>query len=193
MLALGVSETTLMELTAAYAALGAKRVPVQPHGVQLPDAEAGADEEADDSVVKDDERIALLQLLQAAVEEGTARAARLSKPTFGKTGTTQDNRDALFIGLAGDLAVGVWVGNDDNAPMREVTGGGLPARMWAQFTAPAIGAHAWQAAQVRRQAPPAKSRWQSFRERVFGHGGKEHGRGKGKGHGKGKGKGKKHH
>jgi penicillin-binding protein 1A len=195
MLALGVSETTLMELTAAYAALGAKRVPVQPHGVQLPDAEveADADAEADDSVLGDEERIALLQLLQAAVDEGTGRAARLSKPTFGKTGTTQDYRDALFIGLAGDLAVGVWVGNDDNAPMHEVTGGGLPARIWAQFTAPAIGAHAWQAPQERRYRPPQKSRWQSFRERVFGRGWKGHGRGKGKGKGTGKGKVKKRH
>jgi hypothetical protein len=86
-----------------------------------------------------------------------------------------------------------------------VTGGGLPARMWAQFTAPAIGAYALHAPQERRSRPPSKSRWQSFRERVFGRGWKGHGRGKGKGKGKGhgkgtghgkgkgKGKGKKHH
>ena len=178
MLALGVSETNLMELTAAYAALGSPVAPVKPHGVQHPDA----NDHAGDAVLEDEERVALLQLLEAAVNDGTARAARLSQPAFGKTGTTQDNRDALFIGLAGDLAVGVWVGNDDNTPMRDVTGGGLPARMWAQFTAPAIGAQALDAPPPVRARPAPQSRWQSFRERVFG------GRGKGKGKGRGKGK-----
>ena len=176
MLALGVSETNLLELTAAYAALGSRTVPVQPHGVRSPDATRDEGK----SVLDDKDRVALLELLGAAVAEGTGRAARLSQPSFGKTGTTQDNRDALFIGLAGDLAVGVWVGNDDNTPMRGVTGGGLPARMWAQFTAPAIGA---QALGVPREAHPRdapRSRWQAIRERWFG------GRGKGKNKGKGK-------
>jgi penicillin-binding protein 1A len=57
---------------------------------------------------------------------------------FGKTGTTQDHRDAWFVGLAGDLAVGVWLGNDDNTPMDGVTGGGLPAEVWRDFTAYAL-------------------------------------------------------
>jgi penicillin-binding protein 1A len=52
---------------------------------------------------------------------------------FGKTGTTQDYRDALFVGYAGDLVVGVWIGNDDNAPMQGVTGGSTPARIWKDF------------------------------------------------------------
>ena len=154
---------------------------MQPHGVRHPDAKDGDGT----SVLKDSERVALLDLLHGAVTDGTGRAARLSQPSFGKTGTTQDHRDALFIGLAGDLAVGVWVGNDDNTPMRGVTGGGLPARMWAQFTAPAIGAHALgvpREARPRESAP--RSRWQNLRERWFG--------GRGKGNGKGKGKGKRH-
>jgi penicillin-binding protein 1A len=54
----------------------------------------------------------------------------LHAPNFGKTGTTQDHRDALFVGYAGGLVVGVWVGNDDNTPMPGVTGGALPARIW---------------------------------------------------------------
>jgi penicillin-binding protein 1A len=175
MLALGVSETNLLELTAAYAALGAPTAPVRPRGLQR----TGEEDEPGDAVLEDHERVALLELLGAAVDEGTGRAARLSVPAFGKTGTTQDYRDAWFIGLAGDLAVGVWVGNDDNAPMQRVTGGALPARMWAQFTAPALGARALGAPREReyRTAPPA-SRWQSWRQRWFG--------------GRGKGKGKKH-
>ena len=60
-------------------------------------------------------------------------------PTFGKTGTTSDYRDALFVGFAGDLVVGVWVGNDDNSPLPGTTGGGLPARIWRAFMAEALG------------------------------------------------------
>ncbi|MGI8561535.1 MAG: hypothetical protein ACR2J7_08925, partial [Luteimonas sp.] len=115
----------------------------------------------------------LLDLLAAAVDHGTARAARLSVPAFGKTGTTQDYRDALFIGLAGDLAVGVWVGNDDNTPMQDVTGGGLPARMWAQFTASALCVRALgspPARETRHAKPRRASGWKSLRNRLFGGG-----------------------
>ena len=52
---------------------------------------------------------------------------------FGKTGTTQNYRDALFVGYAGDLVVGVWIGNDDNTPLNRVSGGGLPAQIWKDF------------------------------------------------------------
>ncbi len=72
-------------------------------------------------------------------------------PTYGKTGTSQDNRDALFVGFAGDLVVGVWVGNDDNSPLGQVAGGGLPARIWRDFTAAAVGSSPIQAA-----APPVE-------------------------------------
>ncbi len=183
MIALGVSETNLLELTAAYAALGSPHVPVQPHGLHRQNA---GDTEGSD-VLTVEERAALLDMLGAAVDRGTARAARLSVPAFGKTGTTQDHRDALFIGLAGDLAVGVWVGNDDNSPMQGVTGGGLPARMWAQFTSSALGVRAIgspPAGETRRAETRRASPWQSLRERWLG--GK-----RGKKHNKGK-KGKKH-
>src|SRR3546814_16566814 len=81
----------------------------------------------------------LLDLLWSAANEGTGRAAALRVETFGKTGTTQDNRDAIFIGFAGDLVTGVWVGNDDNSPLKgNVHGGGLPARIWRDFMSRAI-------------------------------------------------------
>ena len=57
----------------------------------------------------------------------------MSVKTYGKTGTTQDSRDALFLGFAGDLVVGVWVGNDDNTPNAGLSGGGIPARVWRDF------------------------------------------------------------
>ena len=80
----------------------------------------------------------MLDLLWAATNEGTGRRAALRVPTFGKTGTTQGNRDALFVGFAGDLVVGVWVGRDDNKSLGEVSGGTTPARIWRAFMAPAL-------------------------------------------------------
>jgi penicillin-binding protein 1A len=85
----------------------------------------------------------MLDLMWGVVDHGTGRAAKLSVPAFGKTGTTQEYRDALFVGLAGDLVVGVWVGNDDGTPMKRVTGGGLPAQIWRDFMVEAL-----------RMAPP---------------------------------------
>jgi penicillin-binding protein 1A len=80
----------------------------------------------------------LRDLLYNVANRGTGRAAALQIPTFGKTGTTQDYRDALFIGFAGDLVVGVWIGNDDNSPLPRVTGGSVPARIWRNFMTAAL-------------------------------------------------------
>ena len=63
--------------------------------------------------------------------------------------TSQDNRDALFVGFAGDLVVGVWIGNDDNKPLKGINGGGLPARIWRDFMAEAVSG----AAQANKPAP----------------------------------------
>jgi penicillin-binding protein 1A len=80
----------------------------------------------------------MTDMLQSAVLSGTGRAAQLDRPVAGKTGTSSDFRDAWFIGLTRDLVAGVWVGNDDGAPMKRVTGGGLPARIWADFMTHAL-------------------------------------------------------
>jgi penicillin-binding protein 1A len=69
----------------------------------------------------------------AVVERGTGRAAHFGRPAGGKTGTTQDYRDAWFIGFTHDLVAGVWVGNDDNSPTDKVSGGSLPAQIWHDF------------------------------------------------------------
>jgi len=80
----------------------------------------------------------MLDLLHAAATKGTGRRAALRVPTFGKTGTTQDNRDALFIGFAGNLVVGVWVGRDDDKSLGKVTGGTVPAQIWRRFMTSAL-------------------------------------------------------
>ncbi|MCD2325163.1 penicillin-binding protein [Sphingomonas sp. IC-56] len=132
---LGTSGVSLLELTAAYAAVANGSYPVRPSGLDQ-------QEEADDwlskrlggaSRIPGGELEDLRSLLATVVEGGTGRSAALPIPAFGKTGTTQDARDALFVGWAGDLVVGVWIGNDDNSPIPGASGGGLPARIWRDF------------------------------------------------------------
>ena len=81
----------------------------------------------------------MLDLLHASLADGTGRQAALTVNAYGKTGTTQDSRDALFVGFAKDLVVGVWVGNDDNTPNPGLSGGGVPARIWRDFMTGALG------------------------------------------------------
>lgn len=125
-LALGTGTMTLIELTSAYAAVAHGAYPVKPHGVPTA-AEAGQ------AFDRQKEWAPMLDMLWQAANVGTGRMAALSQPTFGKTGTTQDNRDGFFIGFAGDLVVGVWVGRDDNRPVPGLSGGKLPAAIWRDF------------------------------------------------------------
>ena len=152
-LALGSSGVTLIELTSAYAGVASNQWPVEPHAFKR--EEQGWIERLFSGPRAFSGRMhrMLLDLLGATVNKGTARAARLSIPAYGKTGTSQDNRDALFIGFAGDLVVGVWVGNDDNTPLRGVNGGGLPAQIWRDFMAQSIRNAAPAAAPETRKAP----------------------------------------
>ena len=76
---------------------------------------------------------AMNEMLRRVVSEGTGRKAALPRPAAGKTGTTQDYRDAWFLGYTADLVAGVWFGNDNDSPMRGVTGGSLPAEAWRAF------------------------------------------------------------
>jgi penicillin-binding protein 1A len=139
-LALGAAEVTLLEMTKAFAAIGFGLQALEPHSVrgivgpnqQALYAKGKTATEVSGSAVAT--RAMMLDLMQAVVETGTGKAARLNGvPVAGKTGTTQEYRDAWFIGFTPELAVGVWVGNDDNAPMANVTGGDMPARIWKEF------------------------------------------------------------
>jgi penicillin-binding protein 1A len=138
-LALGTSGVTLLELTSAYASVAAGSWPVEPRAFK-DQSEKGWFNWLFGSAHSfgGNTHAQMEELLRGVVQNGTGRAARLRIPAFGKTGTSQDNRDALFIGYAGDLVVGVWIGNDDNTPLKGVNGGGLPARIWANFMAQAV-------------------------------------------------------
>ncbi len=137
-LALGTSEVSLLELTAAYAAFATGGTGVWPYGIErildtsgdtLYQREGGGPGRIVAAGAVGD----LNRMLAAVVDYGTGRAAALDRPAAGKTGTSQDHRDAWFVGFTADYVVGVWVGNDDNRSMDGVTGGGLPARIWHDF------------------------------------------------------------
>lgn len=81
----------------------------------------------------------MVKMMQRVITSGTGTRADFGRPAAGKTGTSQNYRDAWFIGFTPDIIAGVWVGNDDETPMRRVTGGVLPAEIWRRFM---ITAHA---------------------------------------------------
>ncbi|MBA3677517.1 MAG: penicillin-binding protein [Sphingosinicella sp.] len=149
-LALGTSGVSLVQMTAAYAAIANGSYPVKPHGIPRTD-EGGWFSSFITGPSRLGRRIQpmMLDMLWQAVNAGTGRAAALNVQTFGKTGTTQDNRDAIFIGFAGDLVTAVWIGNDNNTPLRGNQGGGLPARIWRDYMTSALAG----AAQVQRSVP----------------------------------------
>jgi len=164
-IALGTSGTSLIELASAYAAVAGGQYPVRPYG--LPD-QAGERPLADAPHRMDErERAMLLDLLSTVVNSGTGRAAALNVHTYGKTGTSQDNRDALFVGFAGGLVTAVWVGRDDNQPLPGVAGGGLPASIWRRFTADAIGARPARVHVPRAVDPDASPGLGGFLRSVF--------------------------
>jgi penicillin-binding protein 1A len=152
--ALGTAGVSLLELTSAYAAVASGRYPVVARG--LPDApdREGLSAFFHSGGVLDErrDRAPMLDLLYAAANEGTGRRAALAVPTFGKTGTTQENRDALFVGFAGDLVVGVLVGRDDNQSLGRVVGGTVPAEIWRGFMSSALSVD-------RSEGPPIPDRF----------------------------------
>ncbi len=137
-LALGTSEVNLLDLTSAYASVRLGKAPVEPWGI-LDFQAAGQSqafrvgEKTAPSIDLAPYQSDLLGLLQLVVERGTGRDADPGTFAAGKTGTSQNNRDAWFVGFTEPLVVGVWVGNDDDTPMKGVTGGSLPARIWRNF------------------------------------------------------------
>jgi penicillin-binding protein 1A len=136
-LALGTGEVGLLELTAAYAPFFNGGSLVAPHGVAAATVDGdpvSVPVAAPRAVVDPDLAAMMARMLAAVVRDGTGRAAALpGRLVAGKTGTTQDSRDAWFVGCVDGRLIGVWIGRDDAAPMRGVMGGGLPAALFRQI------------------------------------------------------------
>lgn len=138
-LALGTSESTLLEMTGAYAGILNGGSSVEPYGlVELMlkgDDEPLLTQEGGivERVVTESAARQLIYMMSQVIERGTGTRAQLpGRPAAGKSGTTQAARDAWFIGFTADYVTGVWMGYDDNTPLTGVTGGGLPAEVWKE-------------------------------------------------------------
>ncbi|PHR91554.1 MAG: penicillin-binding protein [Robiginitomaculum sp.] len=143
-LALGAQETTLYDLTSAYVPFANWGYGVEPYGLE---AVYGADGQVlYERPATPKHRLLDTQILErmnvmmrTVVSAGTGKAAQLEgRDVAGKTGTTNDYRDAWFVGYTPDYVAGVWVGNDDNSKMSRVTGGAIPARIWKDFMTQAL-------------------------------------------------------
>lgn len=142
-ISLGTNEVTILEMTKAYAHVasgGRKVVPYAIREIRKKDGKllyrhgsGGRPQVLPSYVVAQ-----MNNLLTSVVQQGTARRAQIGRPTAGKTGTTQDYRDAWFLGFTPQMVTGVWVGNDNFSPTKKVTGGSLPAQIWADYMKAAL-------------------------------------------------------
>lgn len=146
---LGASESRLIELTGAFAALPNGGRLVEPYGiVEIRDRAGnilyppqGKPRPPGRRVLAAPVVEAANRMLAATITDGTGKQAAIGMPAAGKTGTTQSYRDAWFIGYTADLVTGVWTGNDNSAPAEGITGGRLPAQIWAAFMRHAYQGH----------------------------------------------------
>lgn len=142
-IALGTSEVTLLDLTGAYATFANGGRGVWPFGIEevrgrggkLLFRRAGG---GTGQVIARERLLMMNDMLSSVVSWGTGKAAKIDRRAAGKTGTSQDFRDAWFIGYTGELVAGIWLGNDNGAPMNKVTGGSLPAKLWQRIASRAL-------------------------------------------------------
>ncbi|MGB5557856.1 MAG: PBP1A family penicillin-binding protein [Paracoccaceae bacterium] len=175
-LALGASESTLIEMTGAYAGILNGGSSVTPYGMTelrlqgdntvLMGQEGGMGER----VITPEAAKQLIYMMNQVVNGGTGSRANLSdREVAGKTGTTQAARDAWFLGFSADYVAGVWMGYDDNKPLTGVTGSGLPAEIWHEVMVRVHeGLPARPLPMIRPVAPPQVQlveEWQKREER----------------------------
>lgn len=137
-ISLGVGDASLLELTSAFAVVARGGLSVTPYGIleiktrgqkvlyQLNHINT-------EQIIDPQTAHSMESMLQAVMAYGTGKGDRLEGFCAGKTGTTQNYKDAWFIGYTHRLVLGVWMGNDDNTPMDKVTGGKLPAKLWKRI------------------------------------------------------------
>ena len=138
-ISLGTSEVSPLELTGAYATFANGGNAVMPYVIERISTVEGkvlyVRNQQPLGRIVDARVIGMMnQMMQVTLTVGTAHKAELPGwPAAGKTGTSQDFRDAWFVGYTAQLVTGVWLGNDDNTPMKKMTGGGLPVEIWSRF------------------------------------------------------------
>ena len=135
---LGTSDVRLIDMTRAFAAVARKGVAVVPYGIVKVTTAKGDllyQHQVDDNRVLVAPWVAaqITDLLQTAVNTGTARAAQIGRPVAGKTGTTSSNKDGWFLGFSSGITAGVWMGRDDAKAIPGLQGGRAPARAFADF------------------------------------------------------------
>jgi penicillin-binding protein 1A len=139
-IALGTSEVSLMEMVTAFAPFANSGMAIVPHvveSVRLKDERKVLYRRIPQSLgqIVEPRYVGMMNaMMQETLLAGTARRADMTgRPAAGKTGTSQDFRDGWFVGYTAQLVAGVWLGNDDSSPTKKITGGGLPAEIWARF------------------------------------------------------------
>jgi penicillin-binding protein 1A len=140
---LGTSDVRLIDMTRAFASVGGNGIAIAPYGITKVTTATGDvlyEHRADTSHVLVAPQVAaqMIDLLQTAVNTGTAKAAQIGRPVAGKTGTTTSNKDGWFLGFSSGITTGVWMGRDDNKPVPGLQGGRNPARAFAQFMTVAV-------------------------------------------------------
>jgi penicillin-binding protein 1A len=135
---LGSSEMRVIEMTQAFAGISAKGASVEPYGITKVTGASGEvlyrrEERRQSPAVPDHVVKGITDLLQAAVQTGTGRAADIGRPVAGKTGTTSSNKDGWFIGFSSGVTTGVWMGRDDAKAVPGLQGGRAPAQAFAAY------------------------------------------------------------
>ena len=137
-MALGAFEVKVLDMAVAYASIANGGYEVWPHAIQEIYTRDGyqlymREQDEPNQILDEDAVEELTQMLEEVLDSGTGKKAKLPFFAAGKTGTTQDYRDAWFVGFTDNYIAAVWVGNDDNSPMKGVTGGTLPAQIWKEI------------------------------------------------------------
>lgn len=134
-ISLGSNSVKLFEMTRAYGIFANGGFRVEPYAIERVESSRGtvlyeARKAKTSKVLNINTAATMTAIMKTVIQSGTGRAANIGKPAAGKTGTTDDCKDAYFIGFTPDVVTGVWVGNDDNSRMGELTGGTVPAKIW---------------------------------------------------------------
>ena len=134
-IALGSHSVKLFEMTRAFGVFANGGYKVEPFAIERVESSRGtvlyeAKKAKTSKVLNLNTAATMTAIMKTVITNGTGRAASIGKPAAGKTGTTDDSKDAYFIGYTPDIVTGVWVGNDDNSKMGNITGGTVPALIW---------------------------------------------------------------